>query len=43
MLRHAVAWLVAAPRYKPEGHGSFEFFIDIILLAAPWPWGQLSL
>ena len=36
----AVAQLVEALRYKSEGRG---FFIDIILLAALWPWGRLSL
>jgi hypothetical protein len=41
---HAVAQLVQALRYKPEGHGvqflmvSLEFFIDVILPAALWPW-----
>jgi hypothetical protein len=40
---YAVAQLVKALRYKPEGHGfgspmgSFAFFIDLILLAALWP------
>jgi hypothetical protein len=45
-----VAHLVEARRYKPEGRGCnsrlevpLEFFIDIILTAAPWPWGRLSL
>jgi hypothetical protein len=33
---HAVAQLVAALRYKPMV--SLEFFVDIILLAALWPW-----
>ena len=38
---HAVAQLVEALRYKSEGRFtmvSLEFFIDIILPAAPWPW-----
>jgi hypothetical protein len=41
---HAVARLVEALRYKPEGSikkfpmVSLEFFIDKILPAALWPW-----
>jgi hypothetical protein len=42
---HAVAQLVEALRYRPEGRGfdsrwlSFEFLIDVILSAALCPWG----
>jgi len=45
--KHAVAQLVEALRYKRSRVRfpmvSLEFFFDIILPAALWPWGQLSL
>jgi hypothetical protein len=46
LLGAAVAQLVEALHYKPEGRGfdfRLEFFIDIILSAALWPSGRLSL
>jgi hypothetical protein len=41
---YAVVQLVMALRYKQVRFpmGSLEFFNDLILPVALWPWGQLS-
>jgi hypothetical protein len=44
-----VVQLVEALRYTPQGRwfnfpmSSLEFFIDLIILAAKWPWDRLRL
>jgi hypothetical protein len=43
-MEYAMAQLVEALRYKPEGRAfDSRFFINLILTAALWPWDQLSL
>ena len=45
---HAVAQMVEALLYKPEGRGfdssivSLEFFIELIVPVTLWLWGRLS-
>ena len=44
MRGHVVAQLVQALRYKRRRtQVSFEYFNDITLPAAQWPWGPLTL